>query len=136
MSLGANESGANESGVNESGEANESGEVNESGANESGELVNESGERNEKGELVTESHESLTPRDFFSVDEWKPIEYKLIRRVAVFPIQSDKNFGGILQEAWWELRSELTRNKRFLVASRKLLEREGAFTRSEKFVFV
>lgn len=101
--------------ANDVGEADESSEVGE--ANESSES-----ETNETGELVIES---LTPRASFLVDEWKPIEYKLIRRVAVFPIQSDKDFGGILQEAWWEIRSELTRNKRFLVASRKLLEREG-----------
>ena len=63
----------------------------------------------------------------FSANLWAQTEHKLIRRIVVFPIQVDSTLTHVAEENWWKLREELTRDKRFLVASRNFLKNKDVF---------
>jgi hypothetical protein len=55
-------------------------------------------------------------------------EHSLVRRVSVFPIKvGQEEFAGIAEEAWWELRETLTRDHRFLVASKNFLMQKDVY---------
>ena len=54
-------------------------------------------------------------------------EHKLIRRVVIFPVQVNPTLAKIAEESWWSLREELTKGKRFLVASRNFLKNKDVF---------
>lgn len=55
-------------------------------------------------------------------------EHTLIRRVSVFPIKvSQPELAPVADEAWWELRETLTRDKRFLVASKNFLLQKDVY---------
>lgn len=49
----------------------------------------------------------------------------LVRKMAVFPI-ADANVGSA-EDAWWQLREVLTRDQKFLVASRRFMINRGVF---------
>lgn len=54
-------------------------------------------------------------------------EHTLVRRVSVFPIKAPNEIANFSDEAWWELRETLTRDKRFLVASRNFLQQKDVY---------
>lgn len=54
-------------------------------------------------------------------------EHTLIRRVSVFPIRAPQEMRPIAEEAWWELRDAMTKNKRFLVASKNFLQQKDVY---------
>ncbi len=55
-------------------------------------------------------------------------EHTLIRRVTVFPIKIQQPELSLLaEEAWWDLRETLTRDKRFLVASKNFLLQKDVY---------
>ena len=53
--------------------------------------------------------------------------HTLIRRISVFPIKTAPEFTKPAEEAWWELREVLTRDKRFLVASKNFLMQKDVY---------
>lgn len=57
--------------------------------------------------------------------------HTLIRRIAVFPIKASPELAQVSEEAWWELREALTRDKRFLVASKNFLMQKDVFQSRE-----
>lgn len=59
-------------------------------------------------------------------------EHTLIRRLSVFPVKAGQDLAPIAEEAWWDLREVLTRDHRFLVASKNFLMQKDVFqARSE-----
>ncbi|MBX3023198.1 MAG: hypothetical protein KF799_16105 [Bdellovibrionales bacterium] len=55
-------------------------------------------------------------------------EHELIRRISVFPIKvAQPELAKFAEEAWWELREALTRDKRFLVASKNFLQQKDVY---------
>ncbi len=52
-------------------------------------------------------------------------EHTLLRRIAVFPIAESSS--GSSEDAWWQIRDLLTKDQRFLVASRRLMINRGVF---------
>lgn len=55
-------------------------------------------------------------------------EHTLIRRVSVFPIKtSQPELSSVAEEAWWDMRSALTHDKRFLVASKNFLQQKDVY---------
>ncbi|MCB0390621.1 MAG: hypothetical protein KDD58_05000 [Bdellovibrionales bacterium] len=55
------------------------------------------------------------------------INHELIRRIVVFPFQSNIDSQKEAEESWWKVRETLTNGKRFLVASKDFLERKDVF---------
>ncbi len=53
--------------------------------------------------------------------------HTLIRRISVFPIKTAPELAKPAEEAWWELRESLTRDKRFLVASKNFLQQKDVY---------
>lgn len=53
------------------------------------------------------------------------VEHHLFRKIAVFPV-GDANFASS-EDAWWQMRETLTREQRFLVASRRFMINRGVF---------
>lgn len=58
---------------------------------------------------------------------WAQNEHTLIRRISVFPIKASAELQQVAEEAWWEIRETLTRDKRFLVASKNFLMQKDVF---------
>lgn len=54
-------------------------------------------------------------------------DHTLIRRISVFPIKTEPEFQQAADQAWWELRETLTRDKRFLVASKNFLMQKDVY---------
>lgn len=52
-------------------------------------------------------------------------KHQLLRRLAVFPIANTQVGNG--EEAWWQVRELLTKDQRFLVASRRFMINRGVF---------
>lgn len=52
---------------------------------------------------------------------------KLLRRLVVFPIKVDTPLGEPLNNAWWKVREELVKNRRFLIASRDFMIKKDVF---------
>ena len=55
------------------------------------------------------------------------IEHQLIRRLAVFPVKADKADDAAADEAWWQARDQLSKSRRFLVASKQFLIKSDVF---------
>lgn len=55
------------------------------------------------------------------------VDHQLIRRIAVFPLKVPKDLQAAGEEAWWQARDQLSRNRRFLVASQQFLVKSDAF---------
>lgn len=53
------------------------------------------------------------------------VEQNLIKRIAVFPI-ADANLSSS-EDAWWQMRELLTKDQKFLVASRRFMINRGVF---------
>jgi hypothetical protein len=54
------------------------------------------------------------------------IEHTLIRKIVVFPIfESDPS--SVSEEAWWQIREALTRDKKLLIASKRFMVNRGVF---------
>jgi hypothetical protein len=62
---------------------------------------------------------------FFGESAYAEFEHTLIRRVAVFPIA--ENNSQMSEDAWWQIRDLLTKDQKFLVASRRLMINRGVF---------
>jgi hypothetical protein len=55
------------------------------------------------------------------------VEHTLIRRLAVFPIETPEDLSSKAEEVWWELREFLTKDKRFLVATKSFLQQQNVY---------
>jgi hypothetical protein len=55
------------------------------------------------------------------------VEHTLVRRVSVFPIEVPEELSNKADEVWWELRSFLTKDKRFLVATKNFLQQQNVY---------
>lgn len=64
---------------------------------------------------------------FFSINGFAQTSHTLVRRVTVFPVKVPAELAGEADEAWWELREALTRDKRFLVASKNFLMQKDVY---------
>lgn len=64
---------------------------------------------------------------FFSCAVFAQTSHTLVRRVTVFPVKVPAELAGEADEAWWELREALTRDKRFLVASKNFLMQKDVY---------
>jgi hypothetical protein len=64
---------------------------------------------------------------FTSGGAWAQTDHTLIRRISVFPIKTAPEFQQVADDAWWELRETLTRDKRFLVASKNFLMQKDVY---------
>lgn len=53
--------------------------------------------------------------------------HTLIRRISVFPIKTAPEYAEAADGAWWELRETLTKDKRFLVASKNFLMQKDVY---------
>ncbi len=54
-------------------------------------------------------------------------DHTLIRRISVFPVKVPPELQGVADEAWWELREAMTKDKRFLVASKNFLMQKDVY---------
>jgi len=64
---------------------------------------------------------------FLSVRSLAETEHHLIRRIAVFPIDVPAEFRDDADKLWWDLRELLTKDQRFLVASKNFLIQKDVF---------
>jgi hypothetical protein len=69
----------------------------------------------------------LTLNTLFSSVSFAETEHRLMRRLVVFPMRTEKGFEAIGDESWWQARDQLTKSRRFLVASKQLLIKNDAF---------
>jgi hypothetical protein len=53
------------------------------------------------------------------------VKHKVLRRIAVFPI-ADANVSSS-EDAWWQMREMITKDKRFFVATRRFMVNRGVF---------
>lgn len=53
--------------------------------------------------------------------------HQLMRRMVVFPMRTDPTLQQAADDAWWQAREELTRSRRFLVASKQFLIKSDVF---------
>jgi hypothetical protein len=54
------------------------------------------------------------------------IEHELMRKIAVFPIFETEN-SAVSEDAWWQIREALTRDKKLLIASKRFMVNRGVF---------
>ena len=55
------------------------------------------------------------------------IEHQIARRVVVFPFEVPAKLAPRAEEAWWQVRQELTQNQIFLLASKQFLTKNEVF---------
>jgi hypothetical protein len=60
-----------------------------------------------------------------SCSAFAEVEHQLLRRIAVFPI-ADANVASA-EDSWWQMREILTKDPKFLVASRRFMINRGVF---------
>ena len=63
----------------------------------------------------------------FTAQAFAQADHTLIRRVSVFPIKADPELASIADDAWWEQREVLTKDKRFLVATKNFLMQKDVY---------
>lgn len=63
----------------------------------------------------------------FAPSAFAQTNHILLRRLSVFPIKTSPELTPAAEEAWWELRENLTRDKRFLVASKNFLMQKDVY---------
>ncbi|MDZ4663176.1 MAG: hypothetical protein SGJ18_16315 [Pseudomonadota bacterium] len=68
----------------------------------------------------------------FWVTLWLPsashaLEYGLIRRLVVFPILVPEEISDVAEQVWWDMREQLTRDRRFLLASKYFLQKKDVY---------
>ncbi|MBX2996505.1 MAG: hypothetical protein KF681_16915 [Bdellovibrionaceae bacterium] len=61
----------------------------------------------------------------FCVSAQAEVQHLLFTKMAVFPI-ADANYASS-EDAWWQMRESLTKNQRYLVASRRFMINRGVF---------
>jgi hypothetical protein len=54
-------------------------------------------------------------------------EHERVRRVVVFPLQTESTYTKEAEDTWWKLREHLTESKRFMVASRNFMQSKDVF---------
>ena len=54
-------------------------------------------------------------------------EHQLIRRLSLFPLKVPKGMEAAGEEAWWQARDELSKSRRFLVASQQFLVKSDVY---------
>ena len=54
-------------------------------------------------------------------------QHRVIRRIAVFPVEASQEFREETDKLWWDLRDLLTKDQRFLVASKNFLIQKDVF---------
>jgi hypothetical protein len=54
-------------------------------------------------------------------------EHTLIRRLSVFPIKTSDELKAKADEIWWDLRETMTKDKRFLVATKNFLQQQNVY---------
>ena len=64
---------------------------------------------------------------FTSVCFGQAVEQSLVRRLAVFPVDAPEELSKRADEVWWELREFLTKDKRFLVATKTFLQQQNVY---------
>jgi hypothetical protein len=62
-----------------------------------------------------------TEKEIRTLDE---TSHNLVRKIAVFPLETGRKDVEAADQAWWKIREELTSNKRFLVASKQMMTRK------------
>ncbi len=58
---------------------------------------------------------------------WAQTDHTLVRRISVFPIKAPQELSSVAEDAWWELRETMTKDKRFLVASKNFLMQKDVY---------
>jgi len=53
--------------------------------------------------------------------------HAMVRRITVFPIKVSQELQSVADEAWWELREVMTKDKRFLIASKNFLMQKDVY---------
>ncbi len=64
---------------------------------------------------------------FLATSAWAQTDHTLIRRVTVFPIKAPQELQTEAEAAWWDLREIMTKDKRFLVASKNFLMQKDVY---------
>lgn len=65
---------------------------------------------------------------FLSFGAHAQYEHTLVRRLSVFPIKvNDADLEPLAETAWWEMREALTKDKRFLIASKNFLQQKDVY---------
>lgn len=54
-------------------------------------------------------------------------EYGLIRRIVVFPVMVPEEISDVAEQVWWDMREQLTRDRRFLLASKYFLQKKDVY---------
>ena len=54
-------------------------------------------------------------------------EYGLIRRLVVFPVLVPEEISDVAEQVWWDMREQLTRDRRFLLASKYFLQKKDVY---------
>lgn len=54
-------------------------------------------------------------------------EHQLMQRLVVFPLSVDKEYEELADSIWWDIRSELSNSKRFLIASKNFMQSKDIF---------
>lgn len=58
-------------------------------------------------------------------------QHELVRRLSVFPLKVPADFQAKAEEIWWDLRDTLTKDKRFLVATKNYMMQQNVFQARE-----
>lgn len=70
---------------------------------------------------------------FFCLTSWaQSTEHILIRRLSVFPFKVPEELSSKADESWWNMRETLTKDKRFLVATKSYLQQQNVFQPREE----
>ena len=64
---------------------------------------------------------------FTSLSAQAENDHTMIRRITVFPIKVAPELQSVADEAWWDLREVMTKDKRFLVASKNFLMKTDVY---------
>ncbi|MBT4760826.1 MAG: hypothetical protein HOO06_03930 [Bdellovibrionaceae bacterium] len=63
-----------------------------------------------------------------SIDE-NEMKHNYLKRVVVFPLMISSGQASLAEDAWWAIRSELTKHQRFVVASKNFMMSKDVFQR-------
>ncbi len=69
---------------------------------------------------------------FSSSSQAIEIEHQLVRRLVVFPFQVPSRLVPRAEEAWWQIRQELTQNPIFLLASKQFFNQERSLSAARR----
>lgn len=63
----------------------------------------------------------------FTMHAHAQTDHTLVRRITVFPVKVPPELQYVADEVWWELREAMTKDKRFLVASKNFLMQKDVY---------